>query len=109
MTENHIYEMTENECYPTLTKQQGNAATSTMATTAGSTSGPSQSMWFRVIVVLAIFINFLLIIGVGAALFYYQTKMAFDINQGLTNGLSNRNTSGPPGPQVEFTAPFKLI
>ena len=110
MSDNHIYEMTENDCYPTLMKQQENTMSQYHGKGAGSTIGhpPSnQSKWFRVIVVLvmAILLNFLLIIGVGAALFYYQTKMASEIteinqeiNQGFMGG-ERSNTSVPPGPQ----------
>ena len=100
-TDDIIYELTENKSYSKVQR-------STLGTAASSTTGylPSnQSKWFRVIVVLAI-LNFLLIIGVGAALAYYQAKMASEIaeisqeiNQGLTSGLFDGSISGPPGPQ----------
>ena len=101
MAESSIYELTENDCYSSLTKQRENTATSTMGMTRVSTTGHSSSKCFHAIVVLAILLNFLLIIGVGAALAYYQTKMASEvkeINQGLVSRLSNGSTSGPAGP-----------
>ena len=103
----NIYELTENESYSELQNNKGTAASSTVASSTTGYSPSNQSKCFHVILVLAILLNFLLIIGVGAALVYYQTKMASEIaeisqeiNQGLTSGLFDGSTSdGPPGPQ----------
>ena len=107
MEEKGIYEMIENDCYnSSLAKQSGNTATSTMGMATVSMTGHSSSLkCFRVIVMVAILLNSVLIIGVGAALAYYQTQFTEinqKINQGLTSELSNASTSGPPGPQGTY-------
>ena len=102
MVDNPIYEATEYEC-PTLSTLPDN----TMSQYHGKAAPSNQPKWFRVIVVLALLLNFLLIIGLGAALFYYQntevTKIRQELNRGITSGLSDRNTSGSPELQGEIT------
>ena len=53
------------------------------------------------VVVLALLFNFFLTVGVGGALFYYQTKETLDVNQKLNGGIINEssglNTSGLQG------------
>ncbi len=100
MAEKHNYEMTDNECYSSLTAQREKAATSTQSAgrqqgTAAETAPSSSKKYYRWIVALAILFNFLLIIAVGAALSHYQTKTATDeASKGFTGGSSG---SGPSG------------
>ena len=102
MVDNHIYEMTENEAYPTFSAKRGNtAALCTGCQHHGTAAKPAplSLKCFRWIASLAIFFNFLLIIAVGAALYYYQTKLIVteEIVNGFTGGSSRSNISGPPG------------
>ena len=84
---NQDFEMTSNEIYASI-----NTASSVR---------PSNKSWkcFGVVVVVAILLNFLLLIGVGAFLYYNQTKMSSEFNQ-LSESISSVptiNMSGSPG------------
>ena len=84
------YELNDNECYSSTTRQREEVVTSAQG--AGQQQNtpkmvPSKKC-FRWTVVLATIINFLLIIAVGAALFHFQTQTTNEINPGFT-GRSN--------------------
>ena len=99
MADNHmadpddpIYEMTDNECYSSITAKRENAVDTGHQHDRAVEPAPSFSKCYRWTVALAILFNFLLIIAVAAVSFYYQTKMA----EGFTEGLCT-NFSRPPG------------
>ena len=60
-----------------------------------------------VVIAVAILINFLLIIGMGVALFHYQTRMSYELKHLELRGVINSgqskisNISGPPGKVAE--------
>lgn len=105
MDENHIYEMTENECYPQKNLQWHGHTTTCNSATPVTKVVNSKKSWkcFSAVLAVATLFNFLLIVGVGTALFYYETKTAFEVRQ-LNQNLIGKpmNSSGllgPPGAQ----------
>ena len=91
----HVYEMTENDIY---TLRQGNTATTIRNDSTTATKVGKSWKCFGVVLALATLLNFVLIIGVGVALFY-QTSEVRQFSQGIIGESSHfNNMSGPPGP-----------
>ena len=95
------FEMTENKCYSTtkdLQCSKANPQKQEKAKTVISNGGISKKL-LKYSIVLAIVINFILIVGIGVALFLKQLEIKqeiIELTQRMTVGLAN--DTGPLGP-----------
>ena len=78
-----------------------------------SLTATTKKSWKHYLHWLAILFNFILIIGIGAAMLHYQTKTASEVSQVqriqdfIDRSSPKINISGLPGPQGSYTSSLK--
>ena len=102
MADDHIYEMTDNNCYSSMTTKRGNAVATALSAAKqhdiATDTVPSFSRKRFWILALAVLFNFLLLIAITAVLSHYQTKMNTELKKDIQQSFAiGSNISGPPG------------
>ena len=86
------FQLTENECYSTIDPVPRNV----VAAKAPVPVKKNKMKCFMVVIVMATILNFLLVIGIGATLFYSQTNLTAEMSE-LAQDNEGQNTSGMTG------------
>ena len=68
---NTSFELSDNECYSTIDQN----------VLAAKAMKKNKMKYFIVVIVLATIFNFLLVIGFGATLFYFQTNLTAEVSE----------------------------
>ena len=84
---NTSFELSDNEYYSTMERN-------VLAAKAPVPVKKNKMKCFMVAIVIAIVVNFLLVIGIGAALFYFQTNLTAEVSQPTQD---NEGQSGMAG------------
>ena len=92
--DDHTYEIPKKDSFPMTTPGKGTQQPVSPAPTATT----NKKSWKHYLHWLATLFNFILIIGIGAVVLYYQTKTASEVSQ-VQRIHGSSNISGPPGPQ----------
>ena len=71
---NTSFELADNECYSTIDSN-------VLAAKAPVPVKKNRMKCFMVAIVMATILNFLLVIGIGAALFYFQTNLTAEVSE----------------------------